>query len=259
MMVDVAGPPMSGMSVCPKGPIALKKHFAFFAAILLCVSSLCLPAQQPAGKVGALAPSERIANLDTLKSQLKQYHQCTCTCGCYTKDLDLQANRAIAFLRTRAAHRLAGEKLALVLDIDETTLSNYEEMLKADFTYESKAFNAWVDLARAPAIPGTLRLYKEAQHLGVSVFFLTGRPDAQRAGTEQNLRMQGFLEWQQLLMRLPAQAGMTASEYKSAERAIIAAQGYKIVLNVGDQWSDLRGAPEAEFSVKYPNPFYFIP
>ena len=42
-------------------------------------------------------------------------------------------------------------------------------------------------------------------------------------------------------------------------RAGIVAEGYTIVLNVGDQWSDLKGKPEAEFSVKYPNPYYFIP
>jgi hypothetical protein len=51
---------------------------------------------------------------------------------------------------------------------------------------------------------------------------------------------------------------MTA-EYKSAERAKIAAHGYTLVLNAGDQWSDLKGKPEAEYSVKYPNPFYYIP
>jgi hypothetical protein len=47
--------------------------------------------------------------------------------------------------------------------------------------------------------------------------------------------------------------------FKSGERATIAAQGYRIVLNVGDQWSDDKGEPKAEFFVKYPNPYYFIP
>src|SRR4029077_20772431 len=107
-------------------------------------------------------------NLDTLKYELKQYHACTCTCGCYAKDLDLEADRAIAFLRVRAARRRPDEKLALVLDIDETTLSNYEEMEKVGFAYDAKAFNAWEQLARAPAIPGTLRLFNEAKRLNVS-------------------------------------------------------------------------------------------
>jgi predicted secreted acid phosphatase len=46
--------------------------------------------------------------------------------------------------------------------------------------------------------------------------------------------------------------------FKSAERAGVVAKGYKIILNVGDQWSDLRGTPEAEYSVKYPDPYYFL-
>jgi acid phosphatase len=214
-------------------------------------------AQQTA-RFAATAPGESIANLDTLKSELKQYHACTCTCGCYAKDLDLQADRAITFLRRRAAHRKAGEKLALVLDIDETTLSNYAEMAQEDFAYNAKAFAAWVSEANAPAIPGTLRIYEEARRLGVSVFFLTGRPDTQREPTAQNLRAQGFEDWQDLILRRPAQTKMTALAYKSEERAKIAAEGYRIVLNVGDQWSDLRGSAEAEYSVKYPDPYYFI-
>ncbi|HUN86225.1 MAG TPA: HAD family acid phosphatase [Terracidiphilus sp.] len=213
-------------------------------------------AAQPA--FAPVAPSERIPNLDRLKQELKEYHECTCKCGCYAKDLDLQADRALAFLRQRAAHRAAHEKPALVLDIDETTLSNYPEMLKADFEYSGKAFAEWVDSASAAAIPGTLRLYNEAQKLGVSVFFLTGRPDTQRAATERNLRGQGFAGWKELIMRSPEQGSLTALEYKSAEREKIEGQGYRIVLNVGDQWSDLRGKPEAEYSVKYPDPYYFI-
>jgi acid phosphatase len=209
-------------------------------------------------KFAPVAPSESIPNLDTLKQELKEYHECTCKCGCYARDLDLQADRAIAFLRQRAAHRAAQEKLALVLDIDETTLSNYPEMLKADFEFNGKAFGEWVDSAAAQAIPGTLRLYKEAQKLGVRVFFLTGRPEVQRAATERNLHGQGFVGWKGLILRSPEQGSLTAVEYKSAERGKIRAQGYRLVLNVGDQWSDLRGDPEAEYSVKYPDPYYFI-
>lgn len=205
-----------------------------------------------------VAPSEHIPNLDKLKEELKQYHACTCACGCYAKDLDLQADRAIAFLRARAARTKPGEKPALVLDIDETTLSNYEEMEKAGFAYDAKVFNAWVDSAQAPAIPGTLRLFNEAKRLGVSIFFLTGRGEAQRAVTERNLHTAGFVGWQGLILRSPGQQKLTAELYKSGQREDIVAQGYRIVLNVGDQWSDLRSAPEAEYSVKYPDPYYFL-
>jgi len=216
-------------------------------------------AAQPASRVSVYAPAERIPNLDALKKQLRQYHECTCTCGCYAKDLDHQADRAIALLRNRAAHRRPQEKLALVLDIDETTLSNYEEIVKADFAYDSAIFHAWIISAKAPAIPGTLRLFQEAQRLKVSVFFITGRAEAEREATERNLREQGFQNWQQLFLRPAAQHSQPVSEFKSGARAAIAAQGYRIVLNVGDQWSDDKGEPQAEFFVKYPDPYYFIP
>jgi hypothetical protein len=235
-----------------------------FLVLLALMATIALPgatfhAQNPAPPVFSTVPSaERIPNFDQLVTQLKQYHECTCKCGCYAHDLDSQADRAIDFLRKRAARRGPNEKLALVLDIDETSLSNYAEMLKQNYIWDGTAFDAWVDAAQAPAIPGTLRIDKEAKQLGVTVFFVTGRPEAECAATERNLRAQGF-EWKSVTMRAPSEAGETAEAYKSDARARIAAQGYTIVLNVGDQWSDLKGKPEAEFSVKYPNPYYFIP
>ncbi len=238
----------------------LRKRIVFaFVFLMLITGSQRFVAQPAAARFSLLAPGERIANLDTLKEELKRYHDCTCTCGCYAKDLDLQADRAIAFLRTHAARGRQNEKPAVVLDIDETTLSNYDEMLKAGFAYDSKAFGAWVDSAAAPAIPGTLRIYKEAERLGVAVFFLTGRSEGQRDATERNLRSQGFGGWKQLILRSAGQEKLSALAYKSAQRKGIESQGYRIVLNVGDQWSDLRGKPEAEFSVKYPDPYYFLP
>jgi acid phosphatase len=242
----------------------VKKQLTLFAAAFaISLAPVCLVAQKPAvqpdARVSVYTPAERIPNLDALKTQLKQYHECTCTCGCYAKDLDHQADRAIAALRIRAANRDPQEKLALVLDIDETTLSNYEEMVKADFAYDSTAFHAWVSSAKAPAIPGTLRLYQEAQRLGVSVFFITGRSETVRDATQRNLREQGFQNWQQLYLRSPEQASAPTATYKSGARAAVTAQGYRIVLNVGDQWSDNKGKPQAEFFVKYPDPYYFIP
>jgi len=203
--------------------------------------------------------AERIRNIDEAKSELRQYYACTCKCGCYASDFSVQAQKAIQFLQKRAAKRAPGEKLAMVLDIDETSLSNWEQMSKADFTYRANDFSAWEEEARAPALDGTLRLYREARKLGVAVFFITGRPEAERSATEKNLRFAGYDDWQGLILRGSHPTTQTTSDYKSSERAKIAAQGFKLALNAGDQWSDLRGQPEAEFSLKYPNPFYLIP
>jgi acid phosphatase len=204
-------------------------------------------------------PAENVANLGTLKLKLQRYYSCTCDCGCYQKELDRQAQVAIDFLHRRATHKNPDERLALVLDIDETVLSNYKEMAAQDYGYVSSEFDAWEDSAQATAIPGTLRLYQEARRLGVSVFFITGRGEAHRAATEKNLKNVGYANWDGLTLRTAAQSSEATIAYKSGARKTIADAGYRIILNVGDQFSDLKGAPTAELSVKLPNPFYYIP
>ncbi len=239
----------------------MNKRLTILAArFVLLLGTDWLGAQQsPQPAFSTDAQAERIPNLETLKKELKQYHDCTCTCGCWTHDQDVQADRAMAFLRQRAAHRRGQEKLALILDIDETALSNYPEFDGADFAYNKPVWDAWIEAAQATAIPGTLRLYKEAQRLGVNVIFITGRDEAQRGATERNLRAQGFDHWQELAMRPTDHGSQTVGEFKQIARRQVVAKGYTLALNVGDQWSDLKGKPEAEFSVKYPDPYYFIP
>ena len=233
-------------------------------ALTLCVmvgvvASLTSGAQSTPQPARTLASNEHVENLGTLKLKLQRYYACTCDCGCYAKELDHQAQAAIDFLDRRAAHKGPAEKLALVLDIDETALSNYREMAAEDYGYIPKDFDAWEDSAEATAIPGTIRLYQEAQKLGVTVFFITGRGEAHRAATEQNLKSQGYTNFAGLTLRAPTQAKESTIEYKSGARKTIVDAGYRIVLNVGDQFSDLKGLPAAEYSVKLPNPFYYLP
>lgn len=236
-----------------------KRFSPFLCTICAVVLSLTSAAQSSNQSTRILAPTEHVENLGTLKLKLQRYYACTCDCGCYAKELDRQARVAIDFLDGRAAHKDPSEKLALVLDIDETALSNYKQMAAQDYGYVPSAFDAWEDSALASAIPGTLRLYQEAQRLGVSVFFITGRGEAHRAATEQNLKSQGYAKWEGIILRSPAQSGEATILYKSGARKTIVDAGYRIILNVGDQLSDLKGAPAAELSVKLPNPFYYIP
>jgi phosphoglycolate phosphatase-like HAD superfamily hydrolase len=220
-----------------------------------------------AGVISA-APGEP-QNLGQLKIKLKAYHDC-----CYAAALDRQARVAMEFLERGAAKTKpeetlhpstqgprAGnpEKLALVLDIDETSLLNYLEEAQDDFGFIQRDWNAWAASGRALAVPGILRLSQRAQQLGVAVFFITGRSETLRAVTEKNLRLAGYANWAGLTMRSQAEQHERTIAYKSAAREAIVKQGYRIILNVGDQWSDLKGEPQAEYSVKLPNPFYYIP
>jgi acid phosphatase len=147
-------------------------------------------------------------------------------------------------------------KLALVLDIDETSLSNYSAIAADNFTFGTNSQNEATDEIGV-AIQPTLKLYNDARARGIAVFFITGRPEAQRAPTEDNLEREGYTDWAGLTLK-PAGTTMTTVQYKSGARAAIEAQGYRIIANVGDQYSDLAGG-HADVAFKLANPFYFLP
>jgi 5'-nucleotidase (lipoprotein e(P4) family) len=224
---------------------ALLPAIALLIPALACSQTVIVPRELP--------------NLGRLQIELRQYHDCKGNYGCYTSDLDQETGTAIAELDGLVRQNRSGARLAVVLDIDETSLSNYAEIAQADFAYNQQQWDAWVESASAPAIPGTLRFYHEAQKLGVAVFFITGRPESQRAATERNLRSQGYTSWAGLTLRSAAEAHTPTIAYKSAARQKIVTSGYRIAVNLGDQMSDLKGAPQAEVSVKLSDPFYYIP
>lgn len=225
----------------------------WLSTLILC-SSLAAFAQQ-----GIVAVQDEPTNLDTIKKQLQKYHDCS-ESNCYTPQLEHQADIAIQFLKASVASAKPGERLAIVLDIDETSLSNWAVELHDDFGYIPTDSNSCVTLRCGKAIPSTLRIYQEAKKNNVAVFFITGRSEGQRKDTEANLKIEGYDSWEYVYLRPEDHPkDQTVSQYKSGDRAQIVAKGYRIVLNVGDQKSDLEGDPLAEHSVKLPNPFYFIP
>jgi acid phosphatase len=207
-----------------------------------------------------LVAAEPMENFGVARYRLADYADCVGAGGCYWADVDAQTKRAEGELDRLVAARKAGEKLAMVLDIDETSLSSYCEMKREDFGFIPAMFNEWIVSPSAHVVlPGTLRLFNKARAAGVDVFFITGRADEQRAATVKNLDAAGYAGWKGLSLRVGAQKGMPTVEYKSEERKKIVAAGYRIVMSVGDQWSDLNGEPKAEISVKLPNPFYYLP
>jgi predicted secreted acid phosphatase len=164
-------------------------------------------------------------------------------------------SRAKLHRRARTA-TLHGRKLAIVLDIDETSLSNYSAINADNFTFgvnsQGEAVNK-IGVAIAP----TLELFNLAKKNGVAVFFITGRGEAVRQPTTENLQAQGYSGWDGLTLK-PAGTTLTTVAYKSGARAAIEQQGYRIIANVGDQYSDLAGGHEDK-AFKLPNPFYFLP
>lgn len=217
------------------------------------------PAQPP-----PLPAAAQAGNLGVLKLRLLRY---ACS-DAYDRDVLRTLKRATSYLLRRADKV---RRPAVVLDIDETALSNWPEIVANDFGYIPEGpcdavplgpcgWRAWVRSAKAEPLKPTLDLFKTARTKGVAVFFLTGRRDRadERAATERNLRDAGYDSWVAVLMRPPEDNGASAATYKAKERQKIEAQGYTIVVNVGDQRSDLDGG-HAERGFLVPNPFYYIP
>ena len=198
-------------------------------------------------------------NLDLVKKQLTHYHDCSDT-DCYYPQIERQTELAIGYLRSSVAKAQQTDRLALVLDIDETSLSNWSVEQHDDFGYIPTDSDWCIELRCGKAIPGTLRLYREALKNHVLVFFISGRPQSQQAATEGNLKTEGYDRFERVFLRpVNHRKDETVADFKSTERAAIIRMGFKLILNVGDQFSDLSGATQAEHSVKLPNPFYFIP
>ena len=174
--------------------------------------------------------------------------------GRYEADIAAVAEKARTYLESRA-HR--GGKLAIVVDLDETALSNLPSLRANDYGFIGAGpcdlprgpcgLAAWIMMAKA----------EPARQRGVAVFFLTGRPERMRAATEANLRAAGYA-WTGLILRPDDLTTRSAAEFKAPERKKIEEQGYTIIVNVGDQASDLDGG-FAEKTYKLPNPFYLIP
>jgi predicted secreted acid phosphatase len=216
---------------------------------------------------------------------------------------------------------------AIVLDVDDTTLTtwNYELFSNWDFNPTTNAIFVGLGNPPAssttftgnmfPATPGMLEMVNQAKALGYAIFFVTGRGDSQHAATIANLvndQAAGFADITSVTFtganppitvpeidanypsptaldtghggftdglftkppvgKYPAYlntpefcgpsitAGVSCPtiQYKSGTRAYIESQGYDIVGNFGDQFSDLEGG-FADKTFKLPNPNYYLP
>jgi predicted secreted acid phosphatase len=194
-----------------------------------------------------------LENLDTLKTQLVRYHES----GQYAKDIAEVGAEALAYLKQRVAQAKPSEKLAIIVDIDETALSNYRDMLKMGFGGTLPQIMEEENLATDPAIQPTLALYQFAKANHIAVFFITGRTQNYRAATERNLVDEGYKNFDGLTMKPDDYNEASVVPYKSLARKAVADQGYTIILNIGDQASDLSGG-YSEKTFKVPNPYYYI-
>lgn len=185
--------------------------------------------------------------------RLKDYYQS----GRYFTEMENTLVEAKEYL-LRQVKQQRSRRLAIVLDIDETALSNYEDLERLYFTHNVQALTAAYMLAGAQPISPVLSLYQEAKNNNVAVFFISERPNTPEmmSVTVNNLRTAGFDQWEELILK-PIDNDQSIQDFKIKARRHVVSLGYDIILNVGDQSSDLQGG-FAEVKVKIPNPFYEI-
>ncbi|GKQ37260.1 hypothetical protein ALMP_37980 [Streptomyces sp. A012304] len=153
-----------------------------------------------------------------------------------TWQADCQAvmNQALPYLKQRIAATKPGEKQAIVLDIDNTTLET-----DFGFSYPQPANKPVLDIA------------KYAQERGVSLFFVTARPGIISGVTDYNLKYVGY-RVSGLYVRGFLDLFKDVAAYKTAQRVDIENKGYTIIANIGNSATDLSGG-HAEKTFKLPD------
>ncbi|WP_406176766.1 HAD family acid phosphatase [Streptomyces sp. NBC_00996] len=150
-------------------------------------------------------------------------------------DVRAVIDQALPYVEQRTAHA-DGQKLALVFDIDNTTLET--------------DFHPWYELP-TPAVKASLELAQYAHDRGVDIFFVTARPGIIASETKWNLKTVGYPVSGLYVRDLPDLFD-EVSAYKTSKRAQIESLGYTIIANVGNNTSDLVGG-HAERTFKLPD------
>lgn len=163
---------------------------------------------------------------------------------------------AINNARRAVLEHINDPRPAIVADIDETILDNREEFATHP-EFKWAEFEKWIQQANAPALKPTADFLAWARKQGFAVFLITGRPEHDRAATIQNLVRRG-VAYDGLFMRPGDEPKGLAEDIKTAFRKQIEDMGFRVVVNIGDQNSDLYGGYSVDCE-KLPNKMYYIP
>ena len=230
------------------------------------------------GSSGKTVGGAGIPNIDSVKSTIRTYYNADSTwianktSSPYINEMSSLLGKTAKQLKAMYAKSAkSGKKPAIVLDADDTTLWTYDmEDNAMHFNFDPALQDVWVQGQKFPATPAMTTLVNAADKAGCTLIGLTGRGAAQKDATLGNLAKVGYTgftpenyytKWatgQQPSYINCAAAKCTTIEYKSQTRAHVQSQGYTIIANFGDQFSDLIGG-SALVPVKLPNPTYYLP
>jgi predicted secreted acid phosphatase len=191
-------------------------------------------------------------NLTHAKWKMVDWHDS----GAYMRDFQNAATRADRILDGYLRKELP-QNFAIVFDIDETLLSNWQYLRENDFGVTLPSFVQWAETSHDTALDPMGKVFAKARAYRIPIFLISGRPESLRAATVKNLNAVGYWGWNELYLKPPSDTAISIIPFKSGVRKKLVDHGYNIILNVGDQHSDLEGG-YASHIVKLPNPFYYL-
>jgi 5'-nucleotidase (lipoprotein e(P4) family) len=130
---------------------------------------------------------------------------------------------------------------AVVLDLDETVLDNSGSQVRLTLTgqaFSEQHWTAWIAEERAHLVPGAIDFLKSAQANGVALIYITNRVCDTKMANDHTIAVLKKLD-------VPLEpANLLCKEGKSdkSERRLRAAEKYRILLLIGDDFNDFLSA-----------------
>ena len=318
---------------------SLRLVLVLVIAGLATAATVAFAGLQPADLTFTPKSEAQMTNIDVARAYAKNYYGAPTAIagsgatGTWDTPLNQQSNyaneaRSVADKGDNwLAARSKVPNKAIVLDVDDTTLTTWNYELYSNWDFNPTTNAIFVGLTQInpapaapsftgnmfPATPGMVNMVSHAKALGYSIFWITGRGDSQHQATIANLvsdsaaglpniltvslsgktvpeidagyvtptpintghggftdglftkppvgSYPAYLDTPEFcgpfIHATPA-ASCPTIQYKSGTRAYIESQGYDIVADFGDQFSDLEGG-FADKTFKMPNPNYYLP
>ncbi|MBU2707827.1 5'-nucleotidase, lipoprotein e(P4) family [Zooshikella marina] len=141
----------------------------------------------------------------------------------------LQVDRRLSY------HRTLEKPLAVIVDIDETVLSNvpyFSQLIDKGEVFPS-GWKVWMQMSTAQAIPGALEFLKYARFRGVEVFYISNRSmNEGLTATINNLVKMDFPFADQRHLLLKSTSGNKQPRRDRVE------QTHEVILLIGDNLND---------------------
>jgi len=154
-------------------------------------------------------------------------------------------------------------KKVAIFDLDETLVNNLA-FYRQYKTFDPTHWNEWVNENKdGPYNQPVLDLVNYAKAKGFAVMFLTGRTADIAHDTLEQVHA---IAWDGVFFRPGGTQPSSSRVFKAQVRKMLTAMGYQVVLNIGDQASDLDGpvdlshpGQQSPGQFLLPNVMYSIP